>query len=258
MKKYISIFKTDFISALAYKWDFLGSLFLRLITLLSIIFMWNGIYNSGGEFENYALSDIIVYLLFSTLIFSIFSSRIAFRLSYLIRTGELSIYLVRPISIIKESFAVSFSDKIINLIIFFGILIFTTILLSFNIINVILGVLMIFFSYIMYFYMLSCISLLGFWLIQMWPLRALYNAIYTLFGGLVIPLSFFGEKISNIFKYNPFSLIGFSISETIIGKSDHNQIILYFVATSIWIVLFLGIYLIGWKKGLRRYEGMGA
>lgn len=258
MRKYLNIFKSNLFQILAYKWNVLGKFLVQLIPLISSIFIWLAIYQSGGGNVDYTKNEVVLYLILTTIIATIFSPLPIFRLSSLIRSGKLSIQLIRPISILKESFSSTLGRQLINIVTVLIILLIMTITKQIEVINLFIGLLIMHFAYIMYFLMTSCISLLGFWLIQMWPLRSIYNAIYLFFGGLVFPISFLGTSVSNVFKYNPFSLIGFSITETIMGKASESQIGLYLVAMFLWCLLFIIIYIIGWKKGLKKYEGMGA
>ncbi len=258
MKKYYMIFKNNLSMTLAYKWNVLASFLIQLIPLFTSIFIWNGVYDSGGGPALYSKDEMILYLILTVIISTIFTAGPAFRLAGMIRNGTLSSLLIKPISIRKENFFGSLGKNVLKIIIVLISLLICTVSRIIEVPNALIGLLLLGLSYIMYFNLLSCISLLGFWLIQMWPLRVIYNAVYMFFGGLVFPLSLLGKKLFTLIKYNPFSLVGYFITETFLARVGIVEIYFCLLANLIWILFFRLVYSLGWKHALKKYEGMGA
>ena len=82
--------------------------------------------------------------------------------------------------------------------------------------------------------------------------------VYSLFSGVFFPLDLLPERIYNIFKYNPFSLIGFISVRTIQGMYSHREMAVYILVTALWMVILRIGYEKAFRKGLKRYEGVGA
>jgi len=113
-------------------------------------------------------------------------------------------------------------------------------------------------NFIMFFYMLSFISVLGFWLVQMWPIRPIFNAMFAVLGGTLFPLDLLPENIFRWLQYNPFSLLNYGSTKALQNLLFDSQLLFYVTASIIWMIIFRVLYQILWTSGLKKYEGMGA
>jgi len=176
-----------------------------------------------------------------------------------IQEGTLTTLLLRPVSILNQSLATFIGKK------FFMIIIYVTGILTYGFLGyfkdklyfVEVLVFMIL-CFMMFFYLLSFLSTVGFWLIEVWPIQVIMIGIYSLFSGAFFPLDLLPERIYNIFKYNPFSLIGFISVRTIQGMYSHREMAVYILVTVLWMVILRIGYEKAFRKGLKRYEGVGA
>jgi putative ABC transporter, permease protein len=176
-----------------------------------------------------------------------------------IQEGTLTTLLLRPVSILNQSLATFIGKK------FFMIIIYVTGILTYGFLGyfkdklyfVEVLVFMIL-CFMMFFYLLSFLSTVGFWLIEVWPIQVIMIGVYSLFSGVFFPLDLLPERIYNIFKYNPFSLIGFISVRTIQGMYSHREMAVYILVTVLWMVILRIGYEKAFRKGLKRYEGVGA
>lgn len=263
MKKYVVIFLNQLNIQLSYKFNLITGIISNLISIFLSFFMWKAIYtaNGGQVIGGYTENEMLVYIIVVNLLSILFSFEHVVRLGGLIRTGKLSTLLLRPISLLKESFAVFMGQKCIYLVIFAVIYLFSFGSVttagdhSLYFIALILFTVLII---VMFFLLISMISTLGFWLIQMWPIRPVLNALYLILGGLYFPLNLFPNSIYKVVQYNPFSLVGYQYSNALQGKLDMNRLWLSCMICLGWAVLFLIIYNLSLAKGLKKYEGMGS
>jgi len=195
MRKYLFIIKNQFMISLSYKANFLIGFLSNVLQLFVSLFIWDSIFLNSKISIDYTKSQMFMYIIVSFIIRLIFSSDYIFRLSGLIHNGKLSQQLIKPISLLYEGFSYFIGKKLIVIILFvvsFGFLILLG--LIHEIPNLLLFVIFIITNFMMFFYMLSFLSVLGFWLIQMWPLRPVYNAMFAVLGGTLFPLDLLPDR----------------------------------------------------------------
>lgn len=265
MKKYLVIFLNQLNIQLSYKFNLITGIISNLISIFLSFFMWRAIYaaNDGQVIGGYTEKQMLVYIVVVNLLSILFSFEHVVRLGGLIRSGKLTTLLLRPISLLKESFAVFMGQKFIYLAIFIVIYMFSLGSISiegYNYDFLYFMALIIFalLAMVMFFLMISAISTLGFWLIQMWPTRPVLNALYLILGGLYFPLNLLPNSIYVWVQYNPFSLVGYQFSNALQGKLEMNTLLLSCVICLGWALLFFLIYQFNLVKGLKKYEGMGS
>lgn len=258
MNKYIFVFRNELSLNLTYKGNIISSFIVQIIQMITTVFVWRAIYSQGTIIGNYSIEEMTAYLVLTSLLSVIFSPSSGFRLSGLVRTGKLSIYLTRPYSFFWESFSVFLGQKVVQAFVLITIgllfLLFNTFKLTLPNIE---SVLLITANFFLLFTFLSVIGELSFWLIEMWPLRPIYNGLLALFGGVMFPLDLLPLSISNLIQYTPFSLFGYVNSKAILGDLPSDSISNYLITSICWTVFFLLIYRILWKRGMKKYEGMG-
>lgn len=258
MKKYILIMKNNIKIELSYKFNFISKNIFKFIQLFLSILIWNSIYSSSNlkMIGNYSLTDMTMYLFITNYMYLLFDFNYIFRLYSQIRKGTLAIILLRPIKLEEENLFYYLGNKAILLIFVLIILFFSVILKFYTFRYMLIILLFLCLNILLFFYTVSIISILSFYLEQIWPLRSILNGIYALFAGIYFPLDLLPDKIYNILKYNPFSLISFIFSNILENKIDSINLIKILIITIIMTFSFRIIYLKFLHLGLKRYEGM--
>ncbi|BDR56277.1 ABC transporter permease [Xylocopilactobacillus apis] len=251
--KYLVIATNSLLARVTYKSNEITLLVTKILQMLVSIWMWMGIYHASGHqsINGFLLSDMVKYLIITNLLSILFSTTPIFKLANRIRDGSLNTLLYRPISIYGENFASYLGSQFLYLVVILILSVFTFDFKE----GLLLGSYIIV-SFIMFFTLMMVLGTLGFWLINMWPLRSGVNACYLVLGGLYFPLSFFGTRIVKVLEFNPFSLIADVPARMITGQNTYS-IFTYFLANIIWIIVFLGLYKLLLNKGIKKYEGVG-
>lgn len=259
MKKYIIIFLNQFSVKLSYKFNLIVRLLNNIISILLSVFTWRAIFNSSGSetIGNFSQSQMILYIVLVNFSIILFSSDSVTRLGHQVRTGKLTMHLLRPYSYLLYNFAEQMGAKLIHFIIYF-VAIFIGILNGFTLLYVVLLILLLLVNIIMFFLFVSLISNLGFWLIQMWPMRAIFNACYALLGGLLFPLNLYPEAVYRVIKLNPFALVGYHYTKALQFQMPYNDLVMLLGAAIVWSLLIYVVYQKTYLLGLKEYEGMGA
>lgn len=261
VKKYLYIIYNQCSMQLIYKFNFFVGILSKAVQLFMTVFIWRAIYisNEYAMIKGYTFEAMAIYILINNFSSILFSFEYCFRLGQMIRSGKLTTILLRPIHVLGESFSYYLGNKLIYIIIY---IVLSIVMCSqnkgFQIYNLMAYLLLVVINIRMFFMLLSLISTLGFWLIQMWPLRPILTAFYLLLGGVYFPLDLLPEKIYNIISLNPFSLVGHIMTKTIQGFYNTGEILIYCLVSLFWTEVFRFCYSKAMNKGLKLYEGMGS
>ena len=261
MKKYIIIALNQATVNLQYKFNTAITLISRTIPIFMFYFLWTSIYKSmdGSKVGNYTKSQMITYIILISLVDFLFNFSHMRELGKQIQEGTLTTLLLRPVSILNQSFATFIGDKFFIIIIYLsGILIYGFLGYFKDMIYFAEVVMFMVLCFVMFFYLLSFLSTIGFWLIEVWPIQVIMIGFYSLFSGSYFPLDLLPKGMYNIFKYNPFSLIGFASVRTIQGMFSHREMAVYIFVTIIWMIVLRIGYEKAFRRGLKIYEGVGA
>lgn len=172
--------------------------------------------------------------------------------------GTLSALLIKPINIEANSFAKFVATKlpvlVLNSVLLFLTLSLIDIHLSLKLSPSIICACLL--SMLLSFYFGLCLSTLAFWLIEMWPLRRIYQGCMTLLGGVIAPLDLLPDYISSWAIFSPFPFMGYFSIKALQGKLSENELQFYFIMAFVWTLFFAFGFRILWFLGLKRYEAV--
>ena len=200
---------------------------------------------------------MIMYIILANVASVIFSFEPCFRLGTLIHSGKLTTLLLRPIHLLYESFARYMGSNILEVTVYLILAFFMINAQGADILYVFFALIFLLLAFLMFFMCVSVISTIGFWIIQMWPLRSILTAIYLLMGGLYFPLDLLPKPYYMVLSVTPFAIVGHVLTKVLTCQVENTFILYYCLITLIWIVFLYYIYNILLSKGLKKYEGMG-
>jgi ABC-2 type transport system permease protein len=113
-----------------------------------------------------------------------------------------------------------------------------------------LGIFLLFLGYTLDFFINFSIGLTSFWVEDQEPFAWIYQRIQYIFGGVIVPLSLFPDKIAKIAEYLPFSHLYYGAARTIVQFEP--KLFLKFLTVQFgWIILFIFIAILIFKKGIK-------
>lgn len=248
MKRYLPVYYLGLKNSLIYRANMIMKLVLQLASLLVTVLMWKFILTESGSFQQMAR-----YLLVTNLISLIFTTGPVFQFADMVESGNLSLYLTRPLSLYWYLFNYNLGLQTPLLLLYLILLLF--LLKSAG--PVLLLLIYLFLSSLMFFSLMMVLSMLSFWLINMWPLRSGINAVYLLLGGLYFPLNLLGP-VYQYLKYNPFSLVTDFPARLLTGTTDWRDFFANCLAVCCWLLLSVLLEKTLFKKGIKTFEGAGA
>lgn len=98
---------------------------------------------------------------------------------------------------------------------------------------------------------------IGFWTTQAGNLYSLWWGVGAFLSGWIAPLALMPEVVADAAQWLPFrSSMGFPL-EIMLNRLTSAQIAQGFAVAAIWIVVFVMLYRLGWRLGVRRYQAVG-
>lgn len=258
LEPYYLIFKANLAKDMSYRFNFLFAYALRITQLLLYLVVWSLIFKDQTQINGYTWNEMATYFALITITTMIFYPNHMFEMQPLIRKGTLSSFLIKPINFEMNVLAKFLASKVPSLFImsFFVMGLFYLLKIDMELSINYLSLSIMLASLFLTFYFGLFISVLAFWLVEMWPLRRIFQGCMALFGGVIAPLELLPNYLVSISHYTPFPYLGYFSVKVIQGAFTQGELIYHFFMILFWISLFLVGFKFLWKAGLRQYEAV--
>lgn len=260
---YLRIFTNVWSKALSYRFNFIMWRVRVVLQLLTLFFLWSTILINRSAIFGYSTSQMLTYILGTSLIGSVVLSSRTFEVGDQINDGTLSNFLIKPMSYIKYWFFYDLGDKASN--IFFSIIELTIIIFIFrpplylqtNPLYLAFTLLAAVLAMLLYFYFGFLLGLMGFWSNEIWGPRFIFFIIINFFAGAMFPLDALPKQVVNVLQLLPFPYLLYFPLKIYLGKITFPLILEGLLICSLWMA---GLYFICkfiWLKGLKLYGAQG-
>ncbi len=265
-EKYWSIFKISFQEEFAYKINFIMWRVRNIFQIIVTFYLWDTIFSTPGrQIFGYDRQKILTYVFALMIVRAVVLSARAVDVSNDVAEGNLSNYLVKPMSYFKYWFTRDISSKVLNLIfaagefvVLFAILrppfFFQTDIYVFLSFLIAIGL-----AILIYFSLLFIISAIPFWAPELgWGSQFLVNIVILEFlSGSVFPIDILPIVYQKIIMATPFPYMVFFPVQVYLGKITDGALIQGFLISSAWaLVLYFAMRYV-WSKGLKAYQAFG-
>lgn len=261
MRVYIEFMKNTIQSNMAYKFDAFVRLFSGSLFIFIQVSIWRALFRGAAQVSTdmgaVTINEMITYAIISSLMSVIISSDAAERIGEKIRSGEVSIDLIRPINFLAYNFSETLGNmgfrtiiEIIPLSIFaislWGISypsFYSALLFSVALIN----------GMLLYFLLAYIMGLLAIWyMTTAWFFSQIANSLIRLFSGAFIPLWFFPKTLLKISNVLPFRLIYFTPLSIYLERIEYMESIKLILLQLLWIGILIVVQKIVWHKGVKK------
>lgn len=234
-----------------------------VMQLLIAYFLWSALYTGRAEIFGYQRVQMFTYLLLTAVVRTLVLGTTTLEIGRIINEGNLSNYLLKPISFMKFYAAKDVADKALNFA--FSIFEISAVILilkpdvSFQIsaLNLFLFACAVFFAVTIYFFFSLLVGFFGFWLVDVWSVRFLIFVVMEFFTGSLFPLDIMPNRVQFILKLFPFYYLLYFPVKVYLGTLTMPDLISGFVSGLIWItVLYVTVRFV-WIKGLKSYTAYG-
>lgn len=263
--KYLKSYALGVQSAMEYRTDFWLSLVSGVFPLMIQLFIWNAMYaaSPGSEVYGYTHEQMIAYTIMAIVVGRLISTGFEYEIAGDIKNGGLNKFIVQPISYFWYRMMCFYGTKSIQLVAFSLILL--VLLLSFSwqsslslsgdrIVWFALSLLFALLLNGMIFYLLS---LLAFWMTEVWAVFIGFNLLTNIMSGGVFPLDIFGPAVNQVLQWLPFPYTIYFPVNIWNGKISEADIGMGLAIQAAWILATALIAGGCWRIGIKKYVAVG-
>lgn len=265
MKKYWQIFKASWQNALAYRLNFFMWQVRSLLSFLTIYFFWFAVFTQYHDVGGYSRTVMLAYLLVTGFLRNLVLWTSSYQACVEIASGDLNNYLIKPLNYFGSWLARDWADKAQSLIFFTPGLALLIYILKIPLIFPnnpwvwLWTIFLVILGSVLYFFYSFVISGFSFWYPEHdgWPLRFLMLMFLDFLSGVAFPLDIFPQSVTAIFKFLPTSYFVFFQTQIYLGRLSFNDQLVGFGIMFFWLLFFIYLMKIIWKKGLTIYGAYG-
>lgn len=265
MLKYWHVFRLSLMEYFVYRVNFFLWRFRSIISFLTLIFFWQAVYGLKDNVFGYTQSQMLTYIVgIAFLRAVILGGRVA-DLAGMIKTGDIvNKFLLRPWRVIRIWFVRDLASKALNLVFVIGevFLIIKILNLSFyipqNFIFIILFIISCLLSLPLYFLLDYMLSIIAFWVDNVWAPRWLFGVIFLQFlSGRFFPLDVLPEFAFKLISLTPFPYLIYFPLKIYLEQVTFLQAVRIIGLLFLWLVIVYFLTKKLWQKGLKQYTAYG-
>ncbi|MCB0358119.1 MAG: ABC-2 family transporter protein [Bdellovibrionales bacterium] len=265
IRVYSAFIRNAFLNMLAYRLRYVTGILTYLLLVSVQYFIWQAVYaGRAGEasVNGYSLSQMITYVSIGWIARSFYHSNIDYEIDELVRSGQISIYLLRPVNFQLMLLAHAFGESLFR-ISCFSAPIAVVILVAFPVLPPDgVGPFGLFcLSTVLGFVVLAQVNFLtGLVAFSVKSIQGIMRAKYyliQLFSGLLLPLPFFPAWAESILSVLPFKAIAFIPLQFYLGKVPQDEVLATLASQAAWIGALWLLGLWGWSRAVDRLTLQG-
>jgi ABC-2 type transport system permease protein len=261
LKAYPALLRAYWERAVTYRAVFVIAL-LNAAFPLVMMAIWIGM-AQDGPVAGYTAADFASYYLSAILVRRATGVGIMQDAERMVRTGELSVYLIRPLGVFHHFFARVLASRplaaaVPAMLVASAALLIPGQQFDLRLLNLLLFGLACGVGLVFEFLMQYLVAGLSFWIVQTQGVSAAYQFVRAFLGGYIVPLALFPPALGAILIWLPFQVSVALPVELLTGRLDLAQGALRLGAGIAWTALAgLGAQIV-WSAGLRSYTAVGA
>ena len=261
ISKFVNLGLTQLRRDLAYRADFLMSLFVTPTILIVNYFIWTSVFSTGtGTVAGMSFIDMMTYIVFAQLISIFIFNSASIQLQQKVQSGELGQDLLKPIHPFTTLFASAVSSRTVAFLLeliplgaiswfLFRPALPVNATAIFFIVSLIL-------AFMLNFIMSIIVGLIAFWTIRIEAFQWLTWIVLRVFSGEFFPLSLFPQKLQLISHFLPFEYLRYRVALIALDNSMENA--LAAIAGQLFWIVALGFFSLWlWDLVVRRFTIAG-
>lgn len=263
MRKYFQIIKSTWEEYMTYRLNFVLWRVRWVLQRLVVYFLWWAIFSGREEFFGYSQAMILTYVLLTSIVGSVVLSTMTVEIGNSINRGDLSNFLIRPMSFLRYYIARDAGDKLLNIgfsiveIALLVILLRPQIYFQSDPVILLLTVLAIVIGMILYFFFSLTLSYIGFWSPDIWAPRFISFVVSEFFAGGLFPLDILPQPLYLASISLPFSYFLYYPIKVYLGQLSSLELLGGFAVGTFWMFGFWFISNLLWRRGLKVYTAQG-
>jgi ABC-2 type transport system permease protein len=259
---YAEFGRVGFVNILAFRLRYFTGIITYSLNVTVYYFIWSAVYRSGQSFAGFNLSQMITYVSIGWIIRSFYWNTIDQEMAYEVIEGKIAMDLIKPVSVQWMWLSRAMGESAFRL----GLLTLPTALVVAFVFPVQApaswGNFLIFLAAVLgSFFLMGAINfMIGTCAVPLKSILALIRAkqwLIELLSGLLIPMSFFPDKLQKVLAWLPFEHIAYTPLQIYLGKLDRAQALRALATEWAWIVVLLTLAHVWWTRCLREMTIQG-
>ncbi len=250
----------------AYRLNFVLWRVRNVFQILLTYFLWSSVFaNPQTQIFGYDRTKILTYVFGIMIVRALVFSARAMDVSQDVAHGDLSNYLLKPVSYFKYWFTRDVASKFLNLS--FAALEFTALFLILkppfffqtNLLSLLIFLVSIILAILIYFLLLFIVSSTPFWVPEIaWGSHFLVTVvIIEALSGSLFPVNILPVGIRSVVMATPFPYLIYFPVEVYLGNIAGAGLVGGIMVASAWVgVLWISLNYV-WQKGLKVYQAIG-
>ncbi len=235
---------------------FAGALFPMLL-----LFVWLTVASESPTVPDWDTGRFVSYYLAAVVVHDLTDSDVSWFFDADLRTGELAAKLLRPIPVFHQYAAAEAGSRLVTVPIFGAVLVVLTVavpIVAFpsGAASIIASLAAAVIAFVLAVLMSSTFALIGFWTTQSANVYMVWWGLGAFVSGWVAPLALMPSWLQRIAEILPFRYtLGFPV-EVALGI-ETGSVIGGFAIASAWTLAFVVLYVLLWRRGIRRFQAVG-
>jgi ABC-2 type transport system permease protein len=229
---------------------------------LLLMAVWLAVVDEVGPAAGWTRPDFISYYAAAAVLYHATSSYLIWTWDADLRSGDLSFKLLKPIDPFHQYLSHEVGFRAVVILILVPALIVLTLLvpdLRYQVspIGWTLVVLAALLGFLLNVLMAMAFATVGFRTTQVGNLYSLWWGAGAFLSGWIVPLALLPAPLAAIAQVLPFrASMGFPL-EMALDRLSVAEIAFGFLVTLLWISVFVILYRIGWRTGIKQYQAVG-
>ncbi|MDD5190635.1 MAG: ABC-2 family transporter protein, partial [Dehalococcoidales bacterium] len=258
--------KNVFKQNLSYRTDYILNIINSLLWLIVNVYIWQALMGAKGGVSTSAgtisFQQMVTYTVISSVISAVIGNNITNIIDERIRSGDIAMDLVKPVSFQGLMFSSNIGETIFRL----AFRTLPVLIIGFALYHISLPTMsnFLFFcvslagSVLMYFIFRFIIALVAFWYpAPTWHWVWILDLAIDIFAGAFIPLWFFPSAIVKFADFLPFKLIYYVPISIYLGRYEIHEIPLLILQQIMWLAVLYGGMALMWKQAVRKLTIQG-
>ncbi|MBI4719240.1 MAG: ABC-2 family transporter protein [Planctomycetes bacterium] len=229
------------------------------------IAMWSAAARASPDaatIRGYGPRDFAAYFLLTMVVGHFCTAWDIYEMGYIVRSGSMSVRLLRPLLPLWNSVAANAAFKVLTLAILLPIWALvawvTDPALHTTVAQAACGVAALLLAAIINFIWGYNLSLCAFWVTRMDGMGELWFGASLFFGGRLAPLTLFPDLLQAIAAFLPFKWVVWFPAAVCIGRLDSRAVAAGLLAQTAWVAGGLLLFRLLWQGAVKRYSAVGA
>lgn len=254
-----------FLSAIQTEFQYRSNLFLWMvvgaISPIVMTLVWFAVLKTRGDVGGYDQGDFVLYYLMVTISWYVVGGEFARPIGTAIRSGDINKSLLQPYNLILGKAVWEQAWKLLSLLLSLpGVAIILylmrgSISYELTLSQVPYIALSLLFGALIFGLLQAIIGILAFWMTEIWPVAEMNDMLLQLIGGMLAPLSLMPVYVQQISLFLPFRYIFYEPVVIILDKTPDPRIVIGYQL--VFVVILYLTYLLMWRAGIKKYEGVG-